>query len=66
MQYLVTFFNRPEGGSDVVSGRYIRLIAIERFVKFGDPYLNRYGEIPPEAVGSGIFDSYFAVTSEGK
>ena len=28
-------------------------------VKFRDPYLNRSREIPPEAVGGGIFDSCF-------
>ena len=27
--------------------------------KFRDPCLNRSGEIPPEAVGNSIFDSFF-------
>ena len=29
------------------------------FFKFLDPCLNRLREIPPEAVGGGIFDSFF-------
>ena len=33
----------------------MRPIVADKCVKFRDPYLNRSREIPPEAVGGGIF-----------
>ena len=58
VQYLVAVCNRPEGASDVISGQFVRQIVLEKFVKCGHPRLNRSREIPLEAVGSGIFDSF--------
>ena len=64
MQYLVAFCNQQEGASDVISGRPVRQIVLEKCVKFGHPRLNCSREILPKAVGSGIFDSFFpAITS---
>ena len=34
-------------------------LGLEKCVKFRGPCLNRSREIPPEAVASGIFDSFF-------
>ena len=59
VQYLVAVCNRPEGASDVMSSRFVRAIVLEKFVKFGHHRLNRSREILPEAVGRGIFDSFF-------
>ena len=58
MQYLVAFCNRPEGAGDVISCRFVGKIVLEKCVKFGDPCLNHSREILPEAIGSGIFDSF--------
>ena len=33
-------------------------MVLGNLVKFGDPRLNRSREIPPEAVGGGIFDGF--------
>ena len=63
VQYLVAFCNRPEGVSDVISGRFAREVVVEKCVKYGHPRLKRSREIPPEAVGSCIFYSFFAITS---
>ena len=62
--YLVTFCNRPEGASDVVSDRFVMQIVLERFVQLGHPHLNRSREVQPDAVGRGIFDSFFAIPSD--
>ena len=37
---------------------------LEKCVKFRYPSSNRSREIPPEAVGGGRFDSFFAITSD--
>ena len=52
MQYLVAFCSRPQAASDVLSGRWGRLIVPDKcVVRFGDLRLNRSGEIRPESVG---------------
>ena len=58
MQHLVAFRNRPEGASDVISGRCVRQIVLEKCIKFSRPGLNRSQEIPSEAIRSGIFDIF--------
>ena len=45
--------------SDVISGRFVGSVVPNNHVKFGDPRLNRSREMPPEAVGGGIFDGFF-------
>ena len=59
MQYLVAFCSRPEGTSDVISGRFVGQTVLEKCVKFGYPRFNRSREFPPTTVGSGIIDSFF-------
>ena len=50
---------QPEETSDVISGRFVRPIVLEKRVKMGHPRLNRSREIPPEAVvPGGIFYSF--------
>ena len=58
MQYLIAFCSRPEAASDVISSHFVELIVSDEFVKFGDPCLNRFGEIRPEAIEGGIFDIF--------
>ena len=58
VQYLIAFFSRPEVASDVISGNFVGPIVHDTPVKFRDPRLNRYREILPAAVGSGIFDRF--------
>ena len=41
-------------------------IVPDKHLKFRDPCLTRPREIPPEAVGGRIFDSFFAITSDWK
>ena len=55
-QYLIAFCSRLETASDVISGRFVGSIICDEDVKFHDPHLNHSREIPPEAVGGGIFD----------
>ena len=60
----IGFCNRPETDSDVISGTFVGPIFPDKPVKFCDPYLNRSREIPPEAIGGDIFDSFsLTVTS---
>ena len=59
LYYLIAFCSRRETASDVTSGRFVRPIVHDKPVKFRDPHLNRAREIPPEAVGRGIFDGIF-------
>ena len=55
-QYLVTFCSRLEVASDVISSRFVRPISLDECVKFPAPSLNHSLQIPPKAVGGGIFD----------
>ena len=57
-QYLIVFCSRLEAVSDVVSGRFVRPFVPFKCLKFRDPRLNYSREIPFEAVGSGIFNSF--------
>ena len=50
VQYLIAFFSRLEVTSDVISGKFLGPVVSDNRVKFVDPRLNRYREIPPEAV----------------
>ena len=36
VQYLMTFFSRPEAASDVISGRFVMPIVLDKCVKFRD------------------------------
>ena len=38
VQYLIALCSRQEAASDVISGRFVRLIVPEEFVKFNYPY----------------------------
>ena len=54
----VVFRNSITGAaSDVISGWFVTPIVPNKCVKFRDPCTNRSREIPPEAVGGGVFDS---------
>ena len=64
MQYLTEFCSREEAASDVISGRFVKLIVRDKSIKFCDPRKNIYEGIRPEAVGGAIFDSFIAVTSD--
>ena len=55
VQYLIAVCRRLEAASDVISGRLAGPVALDKHVKFHDPSLNRSREIPPDAVGGGIF-----------
>ena len=57
-QFLIAFCSQLEAASDVISCRFVRLMFHDTCVKFHDPCLNRSWEIPPEAVGGGILDSF--------
>ena len=63
---LITFCRRPKGANDVISFSFVRSNVLDKSVKLRGPILNRSREIPPEAVGGGIFDSFFATTSDRK
>ena len=65
-KYEIAFCSRPEAASDVISGTFVSPIIRDKHVKFRDPCLNRSPEIQPEAVGCGIFDGFFAITSDQK
>ena len=58
VQYLIAFYSRSEAASDVTFVRFVGPIAYEKRVKFRYPGLNCSREIPPEAVGGGIFDRF--------
>ena len=47
----------PEAARDDISGMFVRLIVLNKYVKFSDPSFNSSQEIPPETVWGGIFDS---------
>ena len=49
-----------------ISGKFVGPIVLDKCVKFHDPSLNPSPKIQLEAVGDGIFDSFFAVTSDQK
>ena len=59
MQYLMAFSIRHEVANDVMSRKFLRPIVPDKGVKFRGTYLNRSREIPPKAVGSCSFDSFF-------
>ena len=54
MQYFKTFYSRPEAAVDVISGRFVGLIVLDKYDKLRGPRLNRFREIPPGDVGGGI------------
>ena len=66
MQYSPAVFSRLEASSDVVSGRLLGPDVSDKLVKFCDPRLKLSREIPFEVVGAGIFDVFFAITSDRK
>ena len=59
VQYLIAFCSREEAASDVVSGRFVRLIVPDEGAEFCDPHFNRSGELQFEAIEGGIFDCIF-------
>ena len=52
---LITFCSRSEEADDVASGGFVRPFVFDKLVKFHDPGLNRYREIPPQSAAGGIF-----------
>ena len=63
---LNNIFQTTGSSSDVIPGRFWRPIVLDKCVKFDDLSLNRSQEILPEAVGGGIFEFFFAITSDRK
>ena len=63
-QYSIAFCSRPETASDVITDRFVRPIVLDKYVKCRDLCFNHSREIAPETVGSGIFDSFFAIRPE--
>ena len=49
-----------------MSDQFVGQIVLDRRDKFGDHRTNRSREIPPEAVGGGVFDGFEAITSDRK
>ena len=58
VQYLTIFCSRLEAAGDVISGRFVGLVVLDKPVKLHDPSLNCSSEIPLEAVGGDIFDCF--------
>ena len=58
VQYLITFYSRPEATSDAISSRFVGPIIPDNTEKFDDPRLNLSREIPPETVGGGSFGRF--------
>ena len=48
-----------EAAGDVISCTFVGPMVLDKCVKFRDLSLNHSREIPREAVGGGIFDSFF-------
>ena len=70
-QYLIAFCRWPKAASDVIYGRFGRLVGPNTYgkcVKFDDPRLNRSREIPPEAIGERRYFRLFlfTITSDQK
>ena len=58
---------QPTGAaSDVISGRFMGPIGPDKNVKFDGHRTSDSREIPPEAIGGGIFDGFFTITSDRK
>ena len=47
-----------KGNSDVIYGKFVGPNVPDKPIKFRNPRLNRSREIPPQAVGGGIFDGF--------
>ena len=62
VQYLMTFCSPLEAASDAISDMSVGPIVLDK----DTTKVNRSGEIPPEAIGGGIFHTFFAVTSDRK
>ena len=58
VQYLITYCSRKEAAGDVISTTFVGPVVLDKGLKFHDPNLNLSREIPPEAVGGGIFDCF--------
>ena len=49
---------QSEAAGDVISDLFVGPVVLDKRAKFHHPSLSRSGEIPPEAVGGGIFDCF--------
>ena len=49
MHYLIAICNQPEAASDVISGMFVRLIALDKRVKFHDPCLTVLEKFHPKS-----------------
>ena len=45
---------QKEAAGEVISGKFVGPVVLDKYVKYNDPSLNRSWEIPPKAVGGGI------------
>ena len=66
VQYLIALCRLPEKASDVECGSFVGPIVRDKLVKFRDLCLNRSLEIPPEAVGGGIFERFLKTSITSK
>ena len=66
VQCLNAFCSQQEAASDVISGKFVRLIVPNKCVKFWDTHLKYSGEIRPKAIEVRIIDSIFTITSDPK
>ena len=55
VQYLIAFCSRQQTASDLISGKFVRLIVPDKYVEFGDPRLNHSQEKPSEVAFSIVF-----------
>ena len=55
MQYLIASYSRPEADSDVVSGRFVGPVVLDKCVKFGGPRLNRLVKFHPKPSEAAFF-----------
>ena len=49
---------RLEADGDVISGRFVGPVVLQKHVKLHDPSLTNSRELPPEAVGGGISTAF--------
>ena len=57
-QYSIAICTRPEADSGIISGVFLRVIALDKAVKLCDLRLNRYREISSTVIVGAIFDSF--------
>ena len=70
VQYLITFWSQLQSveavSEAIISIMFVRPFVPDKRVKICYPCLNRSREIRPKAIGGGIYDSCFMITSDRK